>query len=153
MNFLSKLFPKELKLRMRPHHNGSCMISSVKGDWIDLVITESKTYKAGDTVTVDFGMSVELPKGYEAHILPRSSTFENTGLLLTNSMGIIDNSYCGDDDIWKAKFYATRDGYISKGQRLCQFRVVKNQKPISVETVRVLGNSSRGGYGSTGGWH
>lgn len=122
----------------------------VVGDWIDLESNTKVTYKAGDTVVIDFGVAMELPKGYEAHLLPRSSTFQNTGLLLTNSMGIIDNSFCGDNDYWGAKFYATKDGKVEKGQRLCQFRILENQPPLKFVEVIHLGNKDRGGYGSTG---
>ena len=86
------------------------------GDWVDLASNTNVGYKKGDTVIIDFGVAMELPKGYEAHLLPRSSTFQNTGLILTNSMGIIDNSFCGDNDYWGAKFYATKDGRVEKGQ-------------------------------------
>lgn len=120
------------------------------GDWIDLESNTKVSYKAGDTVVIDFGVAMELPEGYEAHLLPRSSTFQNTGLLLTNSMGIIDNSYCGDNDYWGAKFYATKSGKIDKGQRLCQFRIMENQPNINFKVVEHLGNKDRGGYGSTG---
>ena len=120
------------------------------GDWIDLESNTKVGYKAGDTVVIDFGVAMELPEGYEAHLLPRSSTFQNTGLILTNSMGIIDNSYCGDNDYWGAKFYATKSGKIDKGQRLCQFRIMENQPNINFKVVEHLGNKDRGGYGSTG---
>lgn len=120
------------------------------GDWIDLESNTEVSYKAGDTVVIDFGVAMELPEGYEAHLLPRSSTFQNTGLILTNSMGIIDNSYCGDNDYWGAKFYATNSGKINKGQRLCQFRIMENQPNINFKVVEHLGNKDRGGYGSTG---
>lgn len=121
-----------------------------KGDWIDLPSNREIEYKAGDTVVIDFGVAMELPKGFEAHLLPRSSTFQNTGLLLTNSMGIIDNSFCGDKDYWGAKFYATKDGKVEKGQRLCQFRILENQPSLKFVEVIHLGNKDRGGYGSTG---
>ena len=121
-----------------------------KGDWIDLPSNTEIEYKAGDTVVIDFGVAMELPKGFEAHLLPRSSTFQNTGLLLTNSMGIIDNSFCGDNDYWGAKFYAVRDGVITRGQRLCQFRLMENQPELTFTEVHHLGNEDRGGYGSTG---
>lgn len=123
------------------------------GDWIDLPVQESFEYKAGDTVFIKLGVCMEIPKGYEAIILPRSSTFKNTGLLLTNSMGVIDNSYCGDDDEWGAMFYATRDGSVEEGQRLLQFRIQQNQPKVLFENVLFLDNASRGGYGEgTGGW-
>ena len=143
------------------HHSGVVkvktrddLVSPIKhfsvGDWVDLASNTDVEYKAGDTVVIDFGVAMELPKGFEAHLLPRSSTFQNTGLLLTNSMGIIDNSFCGDNDYWGAKFYATKDGKIEKGQRLCQFRILENQPSIHLEKVEKLGNEDRGGYGSTG---
>lgn len=121
-----------------------------KGDWIDLATPEFIKYKAGDTVKVDFGIAMELPQGYEAHIAPRSSLFQNTGLILTNGVGVIDNSYCGDNDYWGAKFYATRDGFIHKDQRLCQFRIIENQPSLHFKEVAHLDNEDRGGYGSTG---
>lgn len=120
------------------------------GDWIDLASNTEVKYKKGDTVVIDLGVAMELPHGFEAHILPRSSTFQNTGLILTNSMGIIDNSYCGDNDYWGAKFYATKDGEIEKGQRLLQFRIEENQPTVLFSKVMHLGNKDRGGYGSTG---
>ena len=121
-----------------------------KGDWIDLPSNTEIEYKAGDTVVIDFGVAMELPKCFEAHLLPRSSTFQNTGLLLTNSMGIIDNSFCGDNDYWGAKFYATKKGRVEKGQRLCQFRILENQPSLKFVEVIHLGNKDRCGYGSTG---
>lgn len=117
------------------------------GDWIDIASPDLIKYKKGDTVSVNFGVAMELPSGYEAHIAPRSSTFQNTGLILTNGVGVIDNSYCGDNDFWGAKFYATRDGFIDRGQRICQFRIMKNQPDIHFQTVKTLGNEDRGGYG------
>lgn len=130
------------------------LVSPIKhisvGDWVDLASNTEIEYKAGDTVIIDFGVAMELPEGYEAHLLPRSSAFQNTGLILTNSMGIIDNSYRGDNDYWGAKFYATKDGKVDKGQRLCQFRIMENQPNINFKIVEHLGNKDRGGYGSTG---
>lgn len=121
-----------------------------KGDWIDLACPYSLEYKKGDNVTVNFGVAMELPSGYEAHLAPRSSTFQHTGLILTNGVGVIDNSYNGDNDYWGAKFYAVRDGVITGGQRLCQFRLMENQPELTFTEVHHLGNEDRGGYGSTG---
>lgn len=130
--------------------NAPHLVDFTKGDWIDLASPKSMVYKKGDLVHVDFGVAMELPEGYEAHIAPRSSLFQNTGLLLTNGVGVIDNSYCGDEDYWGAKFYATCDGLIEEGQRLCQFRIIENQPNIHFKEVDHLGNENRGGYGSTG---
>lgn len=130
-----------------------------KGDWQDLYVCECYThkvendtikYKKGDIVFIGLGFACELPKGYEGYILPRSSTFKKTGLILTNSKGIIDESYNGDNDEWKAMFFATRDGEIKIGQRLLQFRIQKKMAEIEFEYVEHLGNKDRGGYGSTG---
>lgn len=154
LNFFVHLYEllhrfKTIKVKVRD--DGVSPINRIViGDWIDLESNTKVSYKAGDTVVIDFGVAMELPKGYEAHLLPRSSTFQNTGLLLTNSMGIIDNSFCGDNDFWGAKFYATKDGSIDKGQRLCQFRIMKNQPELQFKEVMSLGNDDRGGYGSTG---
>ena len=121
-----------------------------KGDWIDLKSARDYTYKKGDFFMINLGISMELPKGYEALLLPRSSTFKKYGVLLVNSVGCIDNSYCGNDDVWMFPAYALRDGYINKNDRIAQFRILKNQPTIEFEVVSNLDNESRGGFGSTG---
>ena len=93
---------------------------------------------------------MELPSGYEAEIKPRSGTFKQTGLLLTNSVGCIDESYKGNNDEWLAVFYATRDGYISEFDRLLQFRINEKMPKLVFNEVDVLENEDRSGYGSTG---
>jgi dUTP pyrophosphatase len=119
------------------------------GDWIDLRAAETVEMKAGEYRLIRLGVGMELPKGYEAHIMPRSSTYKNYGLLMACS-GIIDNAYKGDADEWKFGAVAMRDTKIEKGDRICQFRVMNNQPPIEFETVEKLGGVSRGGFGSTG---
>lgn len=121
-----------------------------QGDWIDLRSAETIILKAGDFKLIPLGVAMQLPAGYEAHIVPRSSSFKNWGILQTNSIGIIDNSYCGDNDQWLMSVYATRDTIINQNDRICQFRIVKNQEPVEFITVEHLDNSDRGGYGSTG---
>lgn len=121
-----------------------------KSDWIDLRSAEEVVMKAGDFHMVDLGISVQLPEGYEMLVAPRSSTFRNYGLIQTNSLGIVDESYCGDNDIVKMPFYATRDTVIHVNDRIGQFRIIEHQPPISFEEVEVLGNPDRGGFGSTG---
>lgn len=121
-----------------------------KSDWIDLRAAEEVELKAGMFHLIDLGVSMKLPEGYEAHIVPRSSTFKNYGLLQTNSVGIIDGSYCSNDDVWKMPVYATRDTVIHVNDRICQFRIVKNQPKISFEEVDWLEGPTRGGFGSTG---
>lgn len=120
------------------------------GDWIDLRAAEDILLKTGDFRLIPLGVAMELPSGYEAHVVPRSSTFKNYGILQTNSTGIIDCSYCGDNDQWCLPVYATRDVTINKNDRICQFRIVKNQPELHFVLVEHLDNSDRGGFGSTG---
>lgn len=93
---------------------------------------------------------MKLPDGYEAHIAPRSSTFKNFGIIQTNSVGVVDNSYSGDNDEWLMPVYALRDTVIKAGDRICQFRIVECQPEIVFETVEHLSVIDRGGVGSTG---
>lgn len=126
-------------------------ISSIKnGDWIDLRVSEDVEMKAGDFRLIHLGVAMELPEGYEAHIVPRSSTFKNFGIIQTNHQGVIDQSYCGDNDEWMYPAYALRDTVIHKDDRICQFRIVKKQPEITFIPVEHLKNVNRGGIGSTG---
>ncbi len=120
------------------------------GDWIDLRCAERVVLKKGEYKTIRLGVGMIIPKGYEAHVLPRSSTAKNFGIMCANSMGVIDNSYSGDGDEWKFPAVAIRDTIIEKGDRICQFRIVKNQPAVMFETVEHLNEVSRGGIGSTG---
>lgn len=121
-----------------------------KSDWIDLRASETVELKAGEFKLIPLGVAMELPAGYEAHVVPRSSTFKNYGVLQVNSCGIIDGSYCGDEDMWRMPVYATRDTVIQKNDRICQFRIVENQPKIEFLQVKSLQNENRGGFGSTG---
>ena len=121
-----------------------------KSDWIDLRAAEDVELKAGEFKLISLGVSMELPNGYEAYIVPRSSTFKTWGILQTNSIGIIDESYCGDNDIWKMPVYATRDTTIHKNDRICQFRIEKHQPVIKFKEVEHLEGEERGGFGSSG---
>lgn len=121
-----------------------------QGDWIDLHAAEDIEIKAGEFKLIPLGIAMELPKGYEAHVVPRSSTFKNFGIIQTNSMGVIDNSYCGDNDYWFFPAYALRDTNINMNDRICQFRIVKKQPEIRFKEVTALNNKNRGGHGSTG---
>ena len=121
-----------------------------KSDWIDLHAAEDVTLKAGEFRLIPLGVAIALPEGYEAHIVPRSSTFKNYGILQTNSMGVVDCSYCGDNDQWRMPVYATRDVTIEKNARICQFRIMKNQPELCFLRVEHLDGPDRGGFGSTG---
>ena len=108
------------------------------------------TIAAGTYVAIPLGVGMKLPEGYEAHVVPRSSTFKNFGLLQTNSMGVIDETYCGDNDQWHFPAYATRDAVIHKNDRICQFRIMEHQPTIEFTPVEHLTDESRGGFGSSG---
>lgn len=120
------------------------------GDWIDLRVAEDVEMKAGEFRLISLGVSMKLPEGYEAHVIPRSSTFKNFGVLQTNSFGLIDEGYCGAQDIWRFPALAVRDTVIHKNDRICQFRIERHQPPIHFNEVDDLGEESRGGFGSTG---
>lgn len=124
--------------------------SDEKSDWIDLRCAETIELKAGESILIPLGIAVQLPTGYEAHIVPRSSTFKNYGIIQTNGIGIIDESYCGDNDQWYMPVYATRDTTINKNDRICQFRIMAHQPSMNIEIVNKLGNEDRNGIGSTG---
>lgn len=121
-----------------------------EGDWIDLRAARGYHIKAGDFRLIDLGVSIKLPEGYEAHLAPRSSTFKNWGLLQTNSVGVIDSSYCGESDVWMMPVYATRDVDIYAGDKICQFRIMRNQPPVKIIEVEHMEDEDRGGFGSTG---
>lgn len=121
-----------------------------KGDWVDLRASETVELKAGEFKLIKLGIGMILPEGYEAHVVPRSSTFKNFGIIQTNHCGIIDESYCGDNDQWRFPAYALRDTVINKNDRICQFRIIKKQPEISYEAVEHLADKDRGGFGSTG---
>ena len=121
-----------------------------KSDWIDLHAAEEVTLKAGEFRLIPLGVAMALPEGYEAHIVPRSSTFKNYGILQTNSMGVVASSYRGDNDQWRMPVYATRDVTIEKNARICQFRIMRNQPPLAFTRVARLDGPDRGGFGSTG---
>lgn len=121
-----------------------------KSDWIDLRAAENVKLEQGEYRLISLGVAMELPKGYEAHIVPRSSTFKNYGIIQTNHQAVIDNSYCGDNDQWYIPVYAIRDTEIHINDRICQFRIMKIQPEIIFNEVEHLGGEERGGFGSTG---
>lgn len=121
-----------------------------KSDWIDLRCAERTELRAGEFRLIPLGVAMELPEGYEAHVVPRSSTFKTWGILQVNSMGVIDQSYCGDNDQWRMPVYATRDTVIEVNDRICQFRIMKNQPKLEFIECDHLTGPDRGGFGSTG---
>ena len=120
------------------------------GDWIDLRSAEDVELKAGEFKLIPLGIGMILPKGYEAHIVPRSSTYKNFGIIQTNHQAVIDESYCGDGDQWFYPAYALRDTVIHKNDRICQFRIVEKMPALDIVEVDHLMKKDRGGCGSTG---
>ena len=121
-----------------------------KSDWIDLRAAEEVELKAGEFKLIHLGVAVQLPEGYEAHIVPRSSTFKKWGIIQTNHCGIVDNSYCGPNDWWRMPVFALRDTKIEVNDRICQFRIQKNQPTLVFNEVEEMEADNRGGFGSTG---
>ena len=119
------------------------------GDWVDLRAAETVVLKAGEFRIISLGVSMKLPENYEAHVVPRSSTFKKWGIIQTNHMGVIDNSYSGDGDVWGMPVYATRDVTINENDRICQFRIVENQPAVEFVEADHLDGENRGGFGST----
>lgn len=119
-------------------------------DWIDLRVAEDVTMKKGEFRLIRLGVAMELPRGFEAHIVPRSSTYKNFGLIQTNHMGIVDESYCGDNDEWKWPALAMRDTELHVNDRVCQFRIVEHQPQIEFQEVNSLSSPDRGGFGTSG---
>lgn len=129
----------------------ACMFEKIEcGDWIDLKTREKITLEKGESKLIPLGVCMQIPPGYEALLVPRSSTFKHYGIIQTNSIGVIDESYCGDGDEWCMPVYATRLTVIEKGTRLCQFRIIEHQPELKIRLVDHLGNTNRGGFGSTG---
>ena len=121
-----------------------------KSDWIDLRAAKEIELKKGEYALIPLGVAMELPKGYEAHVIPRSSTYKNFGILQTNSCGLIDESYCGDNDQWFFPALAVRDTVIHVNDRICQFRIMEHQPAVVFEETETLSVEDRGGFGSTG---
>ena len=140
-----------MKLQIKYHNEEIEKIKKIdKGDWIDLRAAEKVELKQGDFALISLGVSMKLPDGYEAHLAPRSSTFKTWGIIQTNSIGIVDNSYSGNNDIWKMPVYATRNTVINVNDRICQFRIMPKMPVLDVEEVDNLEGPDRGGFGSTG---
>ena len=140
-----------MKIQIKYHSKNIPKIKKIEqGDLIDLYAAETVEMKAGDFKLISLGISVKLPWGYKAQIYPRSSTYKNWGITQPNSVAQIDNSYCGDGDVWMYPARADRDTIIREGDRICQFEIMPVMQGIEIEEVETLGNVDRGGFGSTG---
>lgn len=138
----------EIKIR---YHDNVMPIEIIKeGDWIDLRAAKKTVLYQGEAALIPLGVSMKLPEGYEAVVIPRSSTFKKYGVIQTNGVGLIDNSYCGDTDVWHFPAYAIRDTVIEKNERICQFRIQKKMEVPTFKVVDHLEDEARGGFGSTG---
>ena len=148
------LVPNQKEIKIKYMHEDLEKLDFIggKSDWIDLrcASKEDIVLKAGEFKLIPLGVAMELPEGYEAHVVPRSSTYKHYGIIQTNSVGIIDNSYCGDNDWWFYPAFALRDTVIKFNDRICQFRIMEKMKPVAFTQVETLGNADRGGHGSTG---
>lgn len=140
---------QEIKIK---YHEDIEKLDFINGnsDWIDLRAAETVEMKKGESKLISLGVSMKLPDGYEAYIIPRSSTFKNFGIIQTNHMGLIDNSYCGNNDVWKFPALAMRDTVIHKNDRICQFRIQRKMDTVCFKVVDDLESVDRGGFGSTG---
>lgn len=141
---------EKLSIKIKYHNDILPIDKFENGDWIDLRAAEDVYMRLGEFRLISLGISMKLPEGYEAHIVPRSSTYKHWGIIQANHMGVVDNSYCGDNDIWMFPAIAIRDATIYKNDRICQFRIVKKQPEIEFETVEHLDGKDRGGFGTSG---
>jgi len=142
--------PETIKIRYLSDKVEKLQYIGGKSDWIDLRAAEDVKMKRGDFKLIPLGVAMQLPEGYEAHIIPRSSTYKNFGVIQANHMGMIDESYCGDDDQWFFPAITMRNTVIHAGDRICQFRIMEHQPQLMFEAVNTLSNRDRGGFGSTG---
>lgn len=141
----------EYNIKIKYFDNKIDKISKIEnGDWIDLRAAETISLKKGEFKLIPLGIGMILPEGYEAHVVPRSSTYKNFKIIQTNHQGVIDESYCGDNDQWMFPAYALEDTIIKKNERICQFRIMQKQPEINFITVDKLNDNNRGGFGSTG---
>ena len=148
-----------MKLRIKYLEDAVKLKKITKGNWCDLYANKDMFIPEGEKMMIPLGVAMQLPEGYEAHVVPRSSTFKTWGIIQTNNIGIIDNSYCGDNDQWFYPAYCLEPKnfidnqygtLIRKGDKIAQFRIIEVQPKLEFEKVELLGNKDRGGFGSTG---
>ena len=168
-----EVIPTDKKTIRIKYFEGAKKLEKIsKGDWIDLYANKDMFIPEGTRAMIPLGVAMELPEGYEAHLAPRSSTFKTWGIIQTNSVGVVDHSYMGDNDQWHLPVYCLvgKDRkhdecgiaedcgihihncgtFIHKGDKIAQFRIMEAQPEIEFEEVEHLGNEDRGGFGSTG---
>lgn len=144
-------YMQKLTIKIKYHSADIPEITPIdQGDCIDLYAAERVELKAFESAVISLGISVKLPDGYKAQLTPRSSTFKRWGIIQTNSVGTIDNSYCGENDIWGMPVLAMRDTVIEIGDKICQFEIVKKMEKPDIIKVDHMEDADRGGFGSTG---
>ena len=148
-----------MKIKIKYFDNAKELNIIEKGNWCDLYANKDMFIPEGEKMMIPLGVAMQLPEGYEAHVVPRSSTFKTWGIIQTNHIGIIDNSYCGENDQWFYPAYCLEPKnfidnqygtLIRKGDKIAQFRIIEVQPKKKKKKVELLGNKDRGGFGSTG---
>lgn len=152
-----------MKLRIKYLENATKMERIAKGNWIDVYAYQDTFIPQGERAMINLGFALELPKGWEGHLAPRSSTFKTWGIIQTNHVGVVDDTYIGDNDVWHMPVYCLQgkeievvDGiesngvWIRKGDKIGQFRIMEVMPELEFEEVESFGNKDRNGFGSTG---
>ncbi|MBS5948877.1 MAG: deoxyuridine 5'-triphosphate nucleotidohydrolase [Clostridium sp.] len=146
-------------IRIKYFENATRLNKISKGDWIDVYANKDMFIKEGERAMIPLGFALELPSGWEGHLAPRSSTFKTWGIIQTNSIGVVDSSYIGDNDQWHIPVFClqgkneengVKGTFIEKGDKIAQFRIMEVMPAIEFEEVETFGNADRGGFGSTG---
>lgn len=142
--------PVPIRIKYHSKNLAGTIQQKANSAWIDLRAAETVEMEPGEFMIISLGISVKIPEGYEAHIAPRSSTFKNFGVLQTNGVGVVESSYCGEDDVWGFPALAMRKTVIHEGDRICQFRIMNEMGSVDITTTDSMTSQSRGGFGSTG---
>ena len=150
-------------IRIKYFDNATKLKKITKGNWIDVYANKDVFVKCGEKKMVPLGFALELPEGWEGHLAPRSSTFKTWGIIQTNSVGVVDDTYIGDNDQWHMPVYClqgkdiesengeeVKGTWIRKGDKIGQFRIMEVMPEIEFEEVESFGNEDRGGFGTTG---
>lgn len=152
-----------MKMRIKYFEGATKLEKITKGNWIDVYANKDVFVKCGERAMVPLGFALELPEGWEGHLAPRSSTFKTWGIIQTNSVGVVDDTYIGDNDQWHMPVYClqgkdiesengeeVKGTWIRKGDKIGQFRIMEVMPEIEFEEVESFGNKDRGGFGTTG---
>ena len=152
-----------MKVRIKYFDGATKLEKIAKGNWIDVYARKDIFVPVNERAMIPLGFALELPQGYEGHLAPRSSTFKSWGLIQTNSVGVVDDTYIGDNDEWHMPVYCltskcrdtidgkTKNGtWVRKGDKIGQMRLMEVQPDFEFVEVDYFGNADRGGFGSTG---